>query len=132
MEHNLDFSSFIGGSILISGMGILIGLFLWPLVYYTIGKKFDCEFKPISKGTLALGPMARAMWYAFNITLGHWKSHKSIAFLIFKDYDFWKHATTFERIVSCIFVSTTMTALALAVIPMSVHFYNYITGTPGW
>lgn len=130
MHPPLNFSTFIGTCTIICCFGLSTTVVLWPVVYFTIGRKFDILFKDKAETLFGLGPLTRAMWYAGGIAfLSRWKSHKSFYYMIFKDYDFWDKATTSNRILSWVFIGTGIIGIIFMIPSFSAHIYNYWTVT---
>ena len=89
---------------------LAIGLVLWPIVYFAVGRQFDKLFKHkqdqygfFNIGIPVLTQLSRSIFYAVCVTMNYTQNTKYYK-KMFDGYDFRAHSTRFQIILCSIFV----------------------------
>lgn len=115
--YNPSASSFVGVCGAISGILASISLLTWPLVAIIITRRFDPQFKFITKNEMGLGCFFRGFFYSLAAVIPkRWIRAYSIPGRVFKGYDLWAHATKFERTLACVHIIPLYLAMPGAII----------------
>lgn len=94
----------------IATAALFVGLLLWPIVYFTVGRQFDKLFKDkqdiygfFNLGIPVLTQLSRSMCYAVCITFNYTQNTKYYK-KMFDNYDFRAYSSRFQIILSSIFI----------------------------
>lgn len=104
---------------------ISISLILYPFVIFRLAKRFDLQFKDATEEFLPLanGLIGRTGWYEVTMIaqgLGKKIGSRTVYYVIFKNYNLWKIATVFDKILVVMHLIPALIA-ALIVACFYVH-----------
>lgn len=95
---------------IIAAITLFIGLMLWPIVYFSVGRQFDKLFKDkqdiygfFNIGIPVLTQLLRSMCYAICIAFNYTQNTKYYK-KMFDGYDFRTYSTRFQIILSSVFI----------------------------
>ncbi|MBS0350353.1 MAG: hypothetical protein JSR33_04040 [Proteobacteria bacterium] len=114
-------------------IGLLIGvlifffIFIWfltlPFIMYLLPRRFDSKFTNTTTYFMAFGNLFRSTCYAVGVAVPKWLiNKKSLLGCTFKDYNLWKNATRFERIVSYISFYSGLFVLFFTILYIVLYF----------
>ncbi len=93
----------MGICMLLTLLGAIIYVFTLLLVAIFITRRFDPKYKTMLKGDMGLGCFWRGSWYATAMSTPKCLRRKGcIDEQIFRNFDLWQSATSFEKLLAAI------------------------------